>query len=66
MAYSYLLDLYRVLAEREKDIEKLQEDPSLSPEREEYLRGRLAAVRDFEKFLRQNFHAKLPNRLRKN
>jgi len=65
MVYSYLLDLYRVLAEREKEIKRLQDNSSLSPENEEFLRGRRAAVSDFTKFLRHNFHAKLPRRLQK-
>lgn len=64
MVYSYLLDLYRVLGEREKEIKKLQEDTSISPEAEEYLRGRLAAVNEFAIFLKSNFHAQLPRRLR--
>lgn len=63
MVYSYLLDLYRVLAEREKEIKKQQEN-SVSLESEEYLQGRLAAVNDLTSFLRNNFHAKLPRRLR--
>lgn len=65
MVYSYLLDLYRILGERENEIEKRQEDTSVSPEAEEYLRGRHAAVNEFVIFLKSNFHAQLPRRLRR-
>lgn len=65
MVYSYLLDLYRVLGEREKEIKKRQEDSSLSPEAEEYLRGRLGAIDEFTIFLKNNFHSHLPRRMRR-
>lgn len=65
MVYSYLLDLYRVLGERENEIKKRQEDTSVSAETEEHLRGRLAAVNEFSIFLKSNFHAQLPRRLRR-
>jgi hypothetical protein len=65
MAYSYLLDLYRVLAEREKEIKKRQEDSSASPHSKEYLQGRLAAVNEFSIFLKTSFHSQLPRRLRR-
>lgn len=64
MVYSYLLDLYRVLADRENEIKRRQEDPAASPDTDEYLQGRLAAISDFQTFLKDNFHAKLPRRLR--
>lgn len=64
MVYNYLLDLYQVLAERERSIKERQEDPAASPETKEYLQGRLAAVSDFHTFLKDNFHARLPRRLR--
>ena len=64
MAHSYLLDLYRVLAEREQAIKGRQEDPAATPETREYLRGRLSTVSDFNAFLKENFHSRLPRRLR--
>lgn len=66
MVYSYLLDLYRLLAKREQELKTLQEQPGLTLEDAELLRGRLTALRDFDSFLRDNFHAKLPKRLQKN
>jgi hypothetical protein len=64
MAYSYLLDLYRVLAERKNEIEK-ENAPGESPDAEQYREGRLSVVNDFTKFLKDNYHAKLPRRLQK-
>lgn len=65
MAYSYLLDLYRVLAERKNEIEKQGDVSFESSEAEEYHQGRLAVVNDFTTFLKNNYHAKLPRRLQK-
>ena len=66
MAYSYLLDLYRALAEREQAIKQQQNNGPLEPEIENFLQGRLDTVNDFSSFLRNRFHAKLPRRLQKN
>lgn len=65
MAYSYLFDLYRVLAERKNEIERLNDGPSESPEVAQYNQGRLTVVNDFTTFLRDNYHAKLPRRMQK-
>ncbi len=64
MVYSYLLDLYRFIAEREEEIKRRQEDPAASHEAKDHLRGRLAAISDFHTFLKNNFHSRLPRRLR--
>ena len=65
MAYTYLLDLYRILAERKHEIEKLGNEPFESPEAAQYRQGRLTAVNDFTAFLKTNYHAKLPRRMQK-
>jgi hypothetical protein len=65
MAYSYLFDLYRVLAERKNEIERLNAESSESPEVEQYNQGRLTAVNNFTAFLKDNYHAKLPRRMQK-
>jgi hypothetical protein len=65
MVYNYLFDLYRVLAERKNEIERLNNGPFASPEIEQYHQGRLAAVNDFTTFLKHNYHAKLPRRIQK-
>lgn len=64
MAYSYLLDLYRVLDEREQEIRGRQAEPAASRETRYLLEGRLDAVTDFHSFLKENFHSRLPRRLR--
>jgi hypothetical protein len=63
MVYNYLLDLYQVLAERKKEIERLGKESSNSLEIEHYRRGQLSAVNDFTAFLKNNYHAKLPRRM---
>ena len=65
MAYSYLLDLYQVLAARQAEILKNGEAPSATAAKEHYRQGRLDANRDFLSFLKNNYHAKLPRRLQK-
>jgi hypothetical protein len=63
MVYNYLLDLYQVLAERKKELERLGKESSDSLEIEQYRQGQLAAVNDFTAFLKKNYHAKLPRRM---
>ncbi len=65
MAYNYLLDLYRVLAERKNEIERHNSGSAESPEDEQYHQGRLTAINDFTTFLKNNYHAKLPRRVQK-
>lgn len=66
MAYNYLLDLYRVLAERQAEILQNGGAPvqaSSTGEPEPYQQGRLDANSDFLRYLKTNYHAKLPRRL---
>lgn len=65
MAYSYLLDLYQALAERQAEILKTGEAPGATAADEQYLQGRLDATTDFLTFLKNNYHGKLPRRLQK-
>ena len=65
MVYNYLLDLYQVLDERKNEIQRSCDDPSGSPEVEQFHQGRLAAIVDFTKFLKKNYHTKLPRRMQK-
>ena len=65
MAYSYLLDLYQALAERQAEILKTGEAPGATVAEEQYRQGRLDATRDFLTFLKDNYHGKLPRRLQK-
>jgi len=64
MAYGYLLDLYtcidRRLAEAEKALRKAEsEDGGMG-----FHKGRIEALSDFKIFLKQNFHSKLPRKIR--
>ncbi len=65
MAYSYLLDLYQILAERQAEILKTGEAPGATVAEEQYRQGRLHATTDFLNFLKNNYHGKLPRRLQK-
>lgn len=65
MAYSYLLDLYQALAERQEAILKTRESPDATAAEELYRQGRLDATTDFLAFLKNNYHEKLPRRLQK-
>jgi hypothetical protein len=65
MAYSYLLDLYQVLSERQAEILKTGEAPGATATDEHYRQGRLDATKDFLTFLKNNYHGKLPRRLQK-
>jgi hypothetical protein len=63
MAYSYLLDLYRVLAERRAEILKTSVGLATPFTEKQFQQGRLAANDEFLMFLKNNFHSKLPRRL---
>ena len=65
MAYSYLLDLYRVLAERQAEILKSCGEAAATSAEDHFRQGRLAASTDFLTFLKDNYHKKLPRRLQK-
>jgi hypothetical protein len=61
MSHTYLLDLYKVLAERTEHIQATE--PAASPATELYRQGRLDALADFSAFLRKGYHTKLPRRM---
>jgi hypothetical protein len=63
MAYNYLLNLYKVLNERKKEIGLKLQKAVDDPEQELYEQGRLSAITDFTIFLQKNYHKKLPRRL---
>ena len=64
MAYTYLLDLYRLIDQRLEDansaIGKLVDDPL----EKRFHEGRIRALLDFKDFLTQNMNPKLPRRIR--
>lgn len=65
MVYNYLLTLYKVLETRNEEIKTARAQEALNSEQNEYLLGRQTAVRDFSRFLHQNYHEKLPRRMQK-
>lgn len=65
MAYSYLLDLYKVLEKRKSLLIKSADNLDLQDKGMQQLRGQLSVIDDFTKFLRQNYHHRLPRRLQK-
>ena len=64
MVYNYLLDLYKMLGDRKKELEGQGEASFASIDSKECHRGQLTAVDEFATFLRNNYHEKLPRRMR--
>ena len=64
MAYTYLLDLYKVLNARMHDIDNaLGDSQALSSERRQHLLGRRDCLESIHHFLKAHFDHKLPRRL---
>jgi hypothetical protein len=63
MAYSYLLDLYRILDVRKSEISDQHPQKPTNQELVDHQQGQLDAITEFESFLRENFHSKLPRRI---
>jgi hypothetical protein len=66
MVYNYLLDLYKVLAERKKHLVEPGDASFGSIDSGQYHKGRITAIEEFTKFLEKNYHHKLPRRMQKN
>jgi hypothetical protein len=64
MVYNYLLDLYEILEQRKNELESGKALSVDSSESKEYLRGQINAVVEFTSFLKENYHEKLPRRMR--
>ena len=65
MAYTYLLDLYKLIDQRLKDanssIGELTDDPMAT----KFQEGRIRALSEFKDYLTKNLNPKLPGRIRK-
>jgi hypothetical protein len=61
MAYNYLLELYQTIAERQRDARAAADGPEAD---REYHRGRLEALDALDRFLKDNYHGRLPRRIR--
>jgi len=64
MAYVYLLDLYTYIDQRlTESVKALGEAESENGDMG-FHKGRIEALSDFRIFLKQNFHSKLPRKIR--
>lgn len=65
MAYTYLIDLHRYIAERLAEADALR---ILSPDEsleKSFQEGRIRLLQEFQEFLSVNYHSKLPRRMSK-
>lgn len=65
MAHDYLLETYTYIEQRLSRARRKLVNAQESPYDRQYASGQVKALRDFERFLFENFNAKLPRRLRK-
>jgi len=63
MAYTYLLDLYQALSKRKSTIKKQLTETSNSADTIQYKQGQFDVIDEFSRYLRENFHSKLPRRM---
>jgi hypothetical protein len=62
MAYTYLLDLYKLVDKKQADAEKnVNESQMPAP----YHQGRMDLLAEFQSFLSEHLDEKLPKRIRK-
>jgi hypothetical protein len=64
MAYVYLLDLYRHIAERLSEATDALDKACGDPAAGKFEQGRIDVLTEFQKYLQQNFNPKLPRRIR--
>ncbi len=64
MAYVYLMDLYSYIDQRLAETMKALAESERENGEKSFYRGRVEALSDFKIFLKQNFHEKLPRRIR--
>ncbi len=66
MSYTYLLDLYKVLAARTADIDTtIKKAPQLSASQRQHLAGRRDCLESIHRFLEEHYDHKLPRRLQR-
>ncbi|RZW19584.1 MAG: hypothetical protein EX260_07410 [Desulfobulbaceae bacterium] len=64
MAYTYLLDLYKILNARINEIDDtLRNRHALDPKKRQHLLGRRDCLKSIHHFLEDHFDQKLPRRL---
>ena len=62
MAYNYLMDLHRYIGERLADAGRRESDAA-GPAARSFQQGRIQLLTDFQEFLKNRYHHKLPRRL---
>lgn len=65
MAHDHLLETYTYIEQRLARARQKLVDAQANPYDRQYASGQVKALSDFERFLFENYHAKLPRRLRK-
>ena len=65
MVYTYLLNLYQALDNRQQEIEVELSRLIDDKEQFELIHGRLAAINEFRSFIHNKYHSKLPRRIQK-
>ena len=65
MAYTYLTDLHRYIAERLGDASTLLKLTANESVEKSFQEGRIRLLQEFQDFLSINYHRKLPRRLSK-
>lgn len=64
MSHNYLLDTYTFIQQRLAEAQHRLERADDNPHGKPYAAGQVQVLCDFERFLIDNFNAKLPRRLR--
>ncbi len=64
MSHTYLIDLYQLIEQRKQEAEKELQTESSAPIATRLQQGRLDILTEFKSFLVQNYHHKLPRRIR--
>ncbi|MDF1593992.1 MAG: hypothetical protein P1P89_20995 [Desulfobacterales bacterium] len=62
MAYNYLFDLHRYIGERLADADNKLKN-NTEPALKSFQKGRTVLLQDFQEFLKDRYHHKLPLRL---
>jgi len=65
MAYTHLLDIYKLIDQRLEDANSSIGELADDPIRKKFQEGRVRALSDFKDYLTKNLNPKLPGRIRK-
>ena len=65
MAYTYLLDIYKLIDKRLEYANSLIDELADDPIETKFQEGRVRALSDFKDYLTKNLNPKLPGRIRR-